>query len=151
MKRLALILALSVIMIGMVAGCADKGDDNQNYDDLEAFAIRDIQNDPLAFEGIIKINGIVSAFSENNPAVYFSVMDKAELLTCKNLYCGAFALPTKFAMNDPLPELTLADEVDMVGSFVEDTKFDYIFVVTDIEVKRNIMKLLTMSNPGGTQ
>ena len=149
MKRLALILELSVMMAGMAAGCA--ADRDAHVDDLEAFAIKEIQNDPFAFTGTIKINGIVSAFSEDNSAPYFSVMDKAELLTCKNLYCGAFALPAKFAANDPLAELALADEIDMTGNFVEDTKFDYIFVVTDIEVKRNIMKRLTMSNPGGTQ
>ena len=142
MRKIGLIMVLAIIMGGLAAGCAamDKGDAG----DLEALTIRDVQSDPLSFTGTIKINGIASAFSDDDNT-YFAVMDKAELFACKNLYCGAYAMPARYSGTDSLPEL--ADEVDLIGGFVQ-TDTGYYFEVTGLEVKQNIMKRLTLSNPG---
>jgi hypothetical protein len=141
MKRVALMVTLAVISAGLLAGCAGK-DDTAN---LPVLSVNDIQSDPLAFVGRIKINGVASAFSEDD-AAFFAVMDFAELMVCKNLYCEAYALPAKYTGSGPLPEL--ADVVDIVGSFVQ-TDTGYYFEAVNIEVQRNIMSLLVFSNPGG--
>jgi hypothetical protein len=71
-------------------------------------------------------------------------MDTAELFACKNLYCGAYAMPARYSGEKPLPEL--ADLIDIAGSFVK-TDTGYYFDVTEIEVKQNIMNRLTLTNP----
>jgi len=138
MKRAVIILCFSIIIIFGV-GCENE-DVNTNI-----LSINDIQSDPLSFTGEIKINGVVSIFSDDDSSV-FGIMDTAELLFCKDLYCGAFTLPVKYVGNASIPEL--ADEVDVVGSW-DEYEDSIIFEITDITVKRNIMPILTNNSSGG--
>ena len=140
MKKIALIIALAVAIAGLTAGCAGK--DGGDTSHMPALHIKDIQSDPLAFTGQIRVNGVASAFSEDD-ATYFAVMDFAELMACRNLYCGAYALPVSFTGSDPLPEL--ADVVNITGNFVQ-TDTGYYFEASAFEVQRNIIKLLMSPN-----
>jgi opacity protein-like surface antigen len=132
MKKIALLSAFAVLFL--CAACAKKADVP-----VKILTINDIKSDPFSFPGEITINGITSAFSENDKT-YFTVMDTAELMVCRNLYCGAYALPAKYTGNGQLPEL--ADMVDITGRFVKNDDGFY-FAVTSFEVKRNIMNILT--------
>ncbi|MDR0272465.1 MAG: hypothetical protein LBI27_04025 [Clostridiales bacterium] len=139
MKKILLFVLITLFAVG----CAkDNGEA-----ELHILSIYNIQNDPLAFTGVIKIDGVASSFSESD-ATFFTVMDTNELLACRNLYCGAYAMPARYSGSDPLPEL--ADMVDITGSFVQ-TDDGYYFEVTELVVRQNIMHRLTLSNPGGTQ
>ena len=134
MRKITFLPLVAIAVIVLCTGCT-----NKNSEDVKALSIYDIQSDPLSFTGSIKVSGVAAAFSEND-ATLFGVMDTAELLACKNLYCGAFTLPVKYAGNNPLPGL--ADVVDMNGSFVQ-TENGIYFAVTEFEVKRNIMRYLS--------
>ena len=140
MKKSALFLALAVV-IAVVVGIAytNKGYDKGDGIVVRALSINDVQSDPLSFTGEIKINGIAATFSEQDKT-FFTIRDTAELMTCRDLYCGAYELPAKYTGGKPLP--VLADVIDATGSFVK-TDTGFHFAVTDFEVRRNIMKLLT--------
>jgi len=138
MKKLILIVALIALMAFSIS-CTNA------EEDMIVLSINDIQSDPLSFTGKLKINGVVSDFYENDNSV-FSIMDTAELLFCKDLYCGAYALAVKNTGNDAIPEL--ADDIDVIGSWGE-YEGHVIFEVTNITVKRNIMPLLTNNSSGG--
>ena len=131
------ITVLCVVFVYSCAGCSDK-------DDLPALSVDNIRNDPMAFEGEIKINGVVEGISEEDGTV-FTVKDIDELLFCLDLYCSAYAMPAKYIGRGSMPELELADVVDVTGSFVQTGtgKHGYQFEVTKILVRRNIMDLLT--------
>ncbi|MCL2009458.1 MAG: hypothetical protein FWG71_02790 [Synergistaceae bacterium] len=138
MKRLAL-FTVSVIVAGLVVAYADRGGEEIKASSVKALSINDIQSDPLSFTGEIKINGVAAAFSEADET-FFGIMDTAELMACKDLYCGAYALPAKYTGSSPMPKL--ADVVDVTGSFVK-TDTEFYFAVTDFEVRRNIMRLIS--------
>ena len=134
-----IVISLCFFIIILSVGCST---DDANTNSL---SINDIQSDPLSFTGKLRINGVVSVFSDEDSSV-FGIMDTAELLFCKDLYCGAFALPVRYVGGDPI--LELADEVDVIGIWAE-YEDSIIFEVTDIAVKRNIMPLLTNNSSGG--
>jgi len=133
MKRLAILFCFAFIFVFSI-GCTNDGDAEINI-----LSINDIQSDPLSFTGELRINGIVALFADDDFSV-FGIMDTAELLFCKDLYCGAFTLPVKYVGGGAIPEL--ADEVDITGSW-SDFDGSIIFEATDIVVKRNIMPILT--------
>jgi hypothetical protein len=133
MKKV-IFLIVSIIIVVFCISCTGK-----NNETGKILSIYDIQSDPLSFTGKITINGVAAAFSESDTTL-FGVMDTAELMACKNLYCGAFTLPARYTGNNQLPELS--DVIDMNGSFVE-TENGIYFAVTDFEVKRNIMRYLS--------
>ena len=137
MKRLAL-FTVSVIVAGLVVAYADRGGEEIKASGV-TLSINDIQSDPLSFTGEIKINGVAAAFSEADET-FFGIMDTAKLMACKDLYCGAYTLPVKYTGSNPMPKL--ADVVDVTGSFVK-TDTEFYFAVTDFEVRRNIMRLIS--------
>ena len=134
MKQLTLFQLIALTILALCVACTGKNSDN-----TRVLSINDIKSDPLSFTGEITISGVASAFSEND-TTFFAIMDTAELMACKNLYCGAFALPVQYTGDNPLPDL--ADVVDMNGSFVQ-TENGIYFSVREFEVKRNIMRYLT--------
>jgi len=136
-KKAVILACLLIILSTFSIGCTN--DDSV----INTLSINDIQSDPLSFTGELKINGVVSIFSEDDPSV-FGIMDTAELLFCKDLYCGAFTLPVRYVGSDPIPEL--ADEIDVTGRWGE-YEDSIIFEITKITVKRNIMPIL---NYGGS-
>ena len=133
MKKFAFLMLLVIIAASFSASCSKKDEKP-----IRILSINDIQSDPLAFTGEITINGVVAAFSPYDQTV-FGIKDTAELFACRNLECGAFMLPVKYTGNGSMPEL--ADEVNVTGSWkqVDD---GFIFEVTKIDVKRNVMKIL---------
>jgi len=132
MKRLIIVLFFTVLIIFNIGCTNDDADTN-------TLSINDIQSDPLSFTGELKINGVVALFSDDDSSV-FGIKDTAELLFCKDLYCGAFALPVRYVGGDPIPEL--ADEVDVTGSWGE-YEGNILFEATAITVKRNVMPILS--------
>ena len=138
MKKFAFFTVI-VIAAGLAVAYVHKGGEEIKVSGVRALSINDIQSDPLSFTGEIKINGVAAAFSEADET-FFGIMDTAELMACKDLYCGAYTLPAKYTGSDPMPEL--ADVVDVTGSFVK-TDAEFYFAVTDFEVRRNIMRLIS--------
>jgi len=132
MKKIIFLLFI-VLIIFSYSACSN----NKNS---QAFilSINDIQSDPLAFTGEIIINGVVSVFSPFDEKM-FGIKDTAELLFCKNLDCGSFMLPVKYIGEGAMPKL--ADEVNITGSWKE-VEDGFIFEVTEIEVKRNVMAII---------
>jgi hypothetical protein len=134
---------LSIIILMLFIAIISSGCDNKSADaDVIVLTIKDIQGDPLSFTGEITITGINAGFYPPDPSIFF-VVDTAELLACKSLGCGAFQLPVIYAGSSPMPEL--ADEINITGSWGEYSVGEEsipIFVVTKIDVKRNIMSLL---------
>ena len=139
MKKFALFTVF--VVVGLVVAYVNKGGEEVkiSVSSVRVLSINDIQSDPLSFTGEIKINGVAAAFSETDEA-FFGIMDTAELMACKDLYCGAYTLPAKYAGGNPMPEL--ADVVDVTGTFVK-TDTEFYFAVTDFEVRRNIMRLIS--------
>jgi hypothetical protein len=143
MKKIALFIVFTLFAACMAAGCTDN--DSGVTSEENILSIRDIQSDPMAFTGEIKINGVASSFSETDSA-FFTVMDTNELIACKNLYCGAYALPVRYDGDDPLPEL--ADNVVLTGSFVK-AEPDFYFEATALEIKKNLKTILSNTDWGG--
>ena len=139
MKKKALFTAFIVVITGLFIGYANKGSEDIKTSRTNVLSINDIQSDPLSFIGDIKINGVAAAFSESDET-FFGIMDTAELMACKDLNCGAYTLHAKYTGSNPLPKL--ADVVDVTGSFVK-TDTEFYFAVTDFEVRRNIMRLIS--------
>lgn len=144
MKKIIIIMMLAIIVAGFSTGCAKK------EESVDALTINDIKSDPLSFTGEITITGVNAGIYQVDPNVFF-VVDTDELLTCKNLGCGAYQLPVIYNGDSPIPEI--ADEVNITGSW---GKYEVegqsgkesvdIFVVSKIDVKRNIMNILKGSN-----
>jgi hypothetical protein len=85
MKKILLSMALAILVVGLFAACS--GNDEDDTADMPVLHIKDIQSDPLAFTGRIKITGVASEFSEDD-ATYFGVMDFAELMAKYRLFRG---------------------------------------------------------------
>jgi len=127
------ILFLTVLFTIFVAGCSD------NSTDTNALAVRDIQSDPLAFTGELKINGVVTEFLEDDMTL-FNLKDTAETLVCLNLICDSFRLPVRYIGGGDVPQL--ADEIDLIGRWSETEGGIVTFEATGFEVRRNIMRLI---------
>jgi len=131
MKKTVFFIAFIIIIAGLSLGCAKQ-------EQVKILAIRDIQTDPLSFTGEIIVNGIVAVIAHDDDTI-FGIMDTAELLSCKNLSCGAFILPVKYVGGGTVPEL--ADEINVTGSWIE-SEAGFIFEVAEVEIKRNVMSIL---------
>jgi len=149
----ALVAAIAVFYIFVIAGQGNDANEGAGQGkvsiepEIPALTINDIRSDPLSFEGEIKITGIHAGTYQPDPAVFF-VVDTEELMACRNLGCGAFQLPAINMSDTPMPEV--ADEIDITGSWglyevegASGTEKVDIFEVTKIDVKRNIMHLLS--------
>jgi len=137
MKRITLFAVCAIILISLCAGCAGE------KEDVIALSINDIRTDPLSFVGEIALTGINVGLYQPDPTIFF-LMDTEELMACLDMQCGVFQLPVIYTGSDPMPDL--ADEVVIVGSWVkyeEDGQSVDIFGATSIDVKRNIMSILT--------
>jgi len=129
MKRLSFLFVLFIIL----AGCS------ANNADVNALAIRDIQSDPFAFTGELRINGVVTEFFEDDMAI-FNLKDTAETLVCLNLICDSFRLPVMYVGSGEIPQI--ADEIDIIGHWSEIESGVVIFEASSFEVRRNIMRLI---------
>ena len=146
MKKIISIILLIAMTTILFAGCGNNNGTTGAKSEVKALAIDEIKADPLSFTGEITITGVNAGFAQQDPKIFF-VVDTAELLTCKNLQCGAYQLPVIYKGEGPMPEI--ADEVDIVGNWgkyeVDGEKGKEsvdIFEITKIDVKRNIMNLL---------
>jgi len=133
MKKLVLFMVFVIIMAGLSVSCTKKEEKS-----VKVLSINDIKSDPLSFTGKITISGTAAAFAQQDSTI-FGVVDTAELITCKNLNCGAFMLPVKYTGSSRMPEL--ADVVEITGSFVS-YQGGHIFEVTSLTVMRNIRNIL---------
>ena len=145
MKNILIILMLLLILVvGINSGCTSiEGNE-------KVLTINDVKSDPTSFTGEITITGVNAGIYEADPKIFF-VVDTTELLSCKNLSCGAYRLPAIYKGDSPMPKV--ADEVNITGTWdkheVEGKngkeKVD-IFTVRKIAVKRNIMNILKGNN-----
>ncbi|MCL2386506.1 MAG: hypothetical protein FWC89_03045 [Defluviitaleaceae bacterium] len=129
MKKIPLFFVLFIMTV-LIAGCSD---DNAN-----ALAVRDIQSDPFAFTGELRVNGIITDFFEHDTRI-FNLKDTAETLVCLSLVCDSFRLPVIYVGGGDIPQI--ADEVDVIGQW-SDTEYGVIFEATSFEVRRNIMRII---------
>ena len=148
MKKMAFIMAIVILVAGLSTGCAKKEENAEER--VKSLTINDIKADPLSFTGEITITGVNAGVYQADPKVFF-VVDTDELLTCKNLGCGAYQLPAIYKGDTPMPKI--ADEVNLTGTWgkyeVEGQSGKQsvdVFMVTKIDVKRNIMNLLNGGN-----
>ena len=132
MKKFAICTVLLILMSALTAGCSD------NNADVNTLAIRDIQSDPFAFTGELRINGIVTDFFDHDTTI-FNLKDTAETLVCLSLICDSFRLPVKYIGGGNIPQI--ADEVDIIGRW-SDTEYGIIFEATSFEVRRNIIRII---------
>jgi len=130
MKRLLFLIVLFIIL---AAGCSD------NNADTNTLAVRDIQSDPFAFTGELRINGVVTEFFEDDTTI-FNLKDTAETLVCLNLICDSFRLPVIYVGGGDMPQI--ADEIDIIGNWSEIEGGIVIFKASSFEVRRNIMRLI---------
>ena len=131
MKKISLFTALLIIVL--ISGCSD------NNADANTLAIRDIQSDPFAFTGELRINGVVTEFFEDDTTI-FNLKDTAETLVCLNLICDSFRLPVIYVGGGDIPQI--ADEIDIIGHWSEIDGGVVIFEASSFEVRRNIMRLI---------
>lgn len=144
MKKNVMITLLVILMAVLSIGCAKK------EESVNALTINDIKSDPLSFTGEITITGVNAGIYQADPNIFF-VVDTDELLTCKNLGCGAFQLPAIY--NGDTPMSKIGDELNITGTW---GKYEVegqggkqsvdIFMVSKINVKRNIMSILKGEN-----
>jgi hypothetical protein len=130
----SLLICLALVAV-LSAGCIE-----QKASATKTLGINDIQSNPLAFVGQLTLNGVVGAFSDQD-AKTFGLLDSTELMACKNMSCGAFMLPARYDGSRGLPKL--GDEVNVTGSFVQRHGGYILFRVTKIEVKRNVLSLIS--------
>jgi len=136
-NKVALLIVSSVVVVFLIGFATFL---YINTDTEKHLAINDIKSDPLAFSGEVTLNGVVAGFAQDNETI-FALMDTEELLICKDINCGAFQLATHYEGNDPLPEF--GDEINVTGSFIKDDVFGVVFKVTNVDVKRNILSLIS--------
>jgi hypothetical protein len=144
MKNIAVIMMLFILVVGINTGCTTiEGNVN-------VLTINDVKSDPTSFTGEITISGVNAGVYEADPKIFF-VVDTAELLSCKNLSCGAYRLPAIYKGTSPMPKV--ADEVNITGTWGKHEiegkngkeNID-LFTVRKIVVKRNIMNILKGNN-----
>ena len=123
MKKIVFLTVIITLVIGIFVGCMGNGMDEK----ITILAVNDIKDDPMAFTGIITINGIVTEFSKENSAL-FGIEDKTGTKSC----CPNFVLYVNY--DGDMPKLN--DEVYITGSWLNDKtqNGEPIFGVTEIEV-----------------
>jgi hypothetical protein len=94
----------------------------------------------MAFSGNITLTGVTAQISTSDTSV-FGVMDTNELLACKNLNCGAYTQTVRLMGGQSQPKI--GDEVIVTGSFVKYPSGAMVFEVTNIDVTRNVMNLIS--------
>ena len=96
----------------------------------EAYQINDVASDPGAYSGVLKLEGVVYAFSKDDPSIV-GVMDKKEL-QCKTPNCKKVLL----AMRTTGSKLAIGDEVKVSGSIVKED-WGYLLKADQIQVVGN--------------
>lgn len=77
--------------------------------------VSDIQADPKAYKGTVKITGVMAGTSPKD-ARLFAIIDTAEAQACKTTGCANFYLPIRY--NGQFPKQW--DKVNVTGSFRAD-------------------------------
>ena len=111
-KKLFLVFAVVVAMIitaTFFAGCTDNEDNNIAVD-FTGF-VRDVADDPLAFAGVISINGVVSNIAADDASL-FSIRD-VDSRPC----CPPMILRVRYVGDDFVP--AIGSIVNVVGSWGE--------------------------------
>ena len=98
--------------------------------DMSVYQVNDVVSDPSAYSGDLTLQGVVYAFSKDNPSIV-GVMDKKEL-QCKSPNCKKKLI----AMQVTDSKLTVGDEVKASGSLIK-TSGGYILKAKQVQVMEN--------------
>jgi hypothetical protein len=129
MKRIIPAFAMIIIMAGIVfigLGCSKTKITKEGG----ILSVNEIQAEPAAFQGVIRVTGVVARVKEKTKQ--FTLLDTDEALNCESDKCALFYLPVQCGGN--LPQR--GDEVNITGSLVKEDRF--IFDASHVDVLRHI-------------
>lgn len=127
MKRSVFVMIAVILIGGLVWHSPGYG---RPVKGEKILSVNDIQADPKAYQGTIKINGVVAQISTQDPKV-FTLIETAEARLCKIPTCARFYLPVKFEGATP----KVGDEVNVTGSFAQS---ELLFVATAVNVMGHV-------------
>ena len=101
MKKFAIIIIVLVFILAFFAGCTSQATQQQNH---PIFSVNDVQDDPLAFTGVITIHGVVTMLTPDGFGMEY---------TRQRPCCPAFVLHVAFDGDAP----AIGTTVYATGSF----------------------------------
>lgn len=104
--------------VAIASGCKDNA---------PLFQVNDVVSDPGAYSGALTVEGVVSAFSEQDASIV-GIMDKKEL-QCTTPNCKKVLLAVKVVD----AKLAVGDEVKVSGSIVKES-WGYLLKADQVQV-----------------
>ena len=119
LKSIGVVFLTAFLVV--TAGCNNDG---------AVYQINDVVSDPGAYSGVLTLEGVVYAFSKEDPSIV-GVMDKKEL-QCKTPNCKKALLAMKLTNS----QVAIGDEVKVSGSIVKED-WGYVLKAEQLQVVGN--------------
>lgn len=124
MKKFIIPTLLVILLSGILTGCNEIPEASGASGAPPVFSVREVADDPLAFNGVITITGIVTRLSDDSPTL-FGIGD-----ALRRACCADIVLPVSYSGDGEIP--TLGDYVNVTGEW-GNTETGIVFLVFDIE------------------